>query len=284
MKTYLEIAVEAPQSLRDILVPAMTELGCHGFQDTDAALLCYFDESTWVRGQKEKHLEDIRLVLRTISSNAVIRFREFPEENWNAVWEQSIQPVEAGPRFVIVPSWREYAPRPGQIVLTIDPKMSFGTGHHETTRLMIRLLERYLPPAATMLDAGTGTGILAIAAARLGALHAEGIDIDPWSIENARENVAANGVDTIVRISDQSTARFRSGQFDLIAANLTLQTNIEFTPEFSRILKPGGVLLLSGLLLHDRNAMLAAIAAARFSLADAIEEQGWLALAARLTE
>ena len=116
------------------------------------------------------------------------------EKNWNSAWEETIRPIRVSERIVVAPTWHPFNGGPGDIVLTIDPKMSFGTGYHESTRLLLGLMERHLRIGARVLDAGTGTGILAIAALKLGAASAIAFDIDEWSFVNAVDNTRLNGV------------------------------------------------------------------------------------------
>jgi ribosomal protein L11 methyltransferase len=280
-KTYLEISISATEAQREMLLPTMTELGCNGFQETDDALLCYVDRSRWTPEHARELEEALKRILRSITVNASITFREIADTNWNAEWERSIQPITVGDRFLISPSWHEPANPENRILLRIDPKMSFGTGYHETTRLVLRLLESYTPRGCRMLDVGTGTGILAIAAVKLGAASATGIDNDDWSIRNALENIVQNHAEGIVTISPATTGEFPPAAFDLITANITLNTNIEMLPEFRRILKPGGVALFSGLLDYDRETMLTNLGKFAFEVIEERSENEWIAIAAR---
>ena len=282
----------------------MVELGSHGFQETDAHLLCYFDKTALDKQQLDRLKHDVKELLKTISANAEVRLREFEEENWNSEWEKTIQPIEVGQKFVIKPSWSSYENKENRIVIQIDPKMSFGTGYHETTRLVLRLLERYLvknstpqPPSlgfqekgvsrpqagrgmSSVLDVGTGTGILAIAAIKLGAKSALGVDIDDWSIENANENIVANGVEQQIKISDLPITSISGQIFDAITANLTLNTNLELLPVFHRLLAPNGMVFLSGLLESDREAILRGLVSERFRITEELRENEWIAVAA----
>jgi ribosomal protein L11 methyltransferase len=280
MKTYIEISISADESQRELLIPTMVELGCEGFQEIDHALLCYVDKIRWTNERNELFKEQLKKILQTISVNASIQFREIIEENWNEQWERSIQPIEVGNKLVIKPSWCNYENKNNRIVIQIDPKMSFGTGYHETTRLTLRLLEKYLHIGFSMLDVGTGTGILAIAAIKLGATSAVGIDNDEWSIENARENVIINHVEDKVDISTKTLQEFPGSSFDIITANLTLNTNIDLLNGFKRLLQKSGVLLLSGLLASDKDKMIHALQSNIFDVTEIISENEWIAIAA----
>jgi ribosomal protein L11 methyltransferase len=280
MKKYLEVSISATESQRELLLPTMIELGFQGFEDTDTHLKSYLDMTRWDDAQFSKLKADLKQLLSTISVNAEVQFREIEETNWNAQWEQTIQPIEVGERLVVKPSWCDYPNAAGKVIIQIDPKMSFGTGYHETTRLTLRLLEKYIGGINSMLDVGTGTGILAIAAVKLGAASAWGIDIDEWSIDNANENIAANDVADKVTISD-TPAESINRTFRLITANLTLNTNSELLPTFKKLLRDGGTILFSGLLVHDRERMLDRLKEEGLTILEELTENEWIAIAAR---
>ena len=279
MKTYLEVSVSANETQREILISTMIELGFQGFQETDTHLISYIDKTDWNEDKYETLKAELKRLLNIISSNAEIVIREVPDENWNAQWEQTIQPIEIGEKLVIKPSWSEYDNAGGRIIIRIDPKMSFGTGYHETTRLTLCLLEKYLKQGDAVLDVGTGTGVLAIAAVKLGAMSAAGIDIDEWSIDNAGENIKNNGVSDSVTISDTPLEQLQ-GPFSLITANLTLNTNSEMLGNFYTLLQNNGKVLLSGLLVNDREAIRARLLEERFTIIEELQENEWIAIAA----
>lgn len=281
MKTYLELSVSAYDQQQELLIPTMTELGAHGFVESDTELLSYFDCTSWAENERQRFLSDVRRLVRQISANAEIRFRLIGEENWNEKWKCSLSPIEVGQRLVIRPSWTEYENRDGRIEIRIDPKMSFGTGYHETTRLTLRLLENCVQPNCSVLDVGTGTGVLAIAAAKLGAAKAIAVDNDEWSILNATENVTANGLSNSVRVLDISLADLAEDDFDIITANITLATIFDLLPEMLKRLKPSGTLLLSGLLKDDENVLNGELVNRGLNVTTKLIENEWLAVAAQ---
>jgi ribosomal protein L11 methyltransferase len=280
-KTYLEISIPALHLERELLMPQLLDLGCHGFMETDSALLAYLDRSHLT----EEEFADLPARLAGIigaagiSAHAEIHF--IGEENWNLRWEESILPVEAGTRFVIKPSWQPYPNPDGRVVLEIDPKMSFGTGHHETTRLCLGLLEQHLRRGDRVLDVGTGTGVLAIGAMKLGAVSAVGIDIDEWSIENALENVKANGADEKVRVFQVSVEDFKGGPFDFILGNLTLNMITGCLPRLYELSAQHATVVLSGFLQSDLPAIQKNVLRNRFEPVGELVENGWAAVAAR---
>ena len=281
MKTYLEISITASEQQRELLLPTMTGLGFEGFQETDTDLLCYINKDRWSEQSYQTFQSKLKSLLGTISSNASVQFRELKEENWNEQWEKTLQPIEIGNTLTIKPTWTKYDNSGNRSIILIDPKMSFGTGYHETTRLTLTLLERFLQKGSSVLDVGTGTGILAIAAVKLGAAKAVGIDTDEWAIDNARENIILNNVAHQVEIDLRSLDNYSSESFDLITANLTLNTNIEMLNRFFTVLIPKGILLLSGLLITDGQTMRNHLHAGGFSVIDELVEHEWVAFAAK---
>ncbi len=279
MKTYLEISITGNQNQQELLIPTMIELGCDAFQQIDYKLLCYIDKSKWTTEKYQSLINDLRNILHVVSVNSAVEFRELVEEDWNKSWERSLKPIEIGDKLVIKPSWCNYENKDNRLTIQIDPKMSFGTGYHETTRLTLTLLEKYVFDNCSILDVGTGTGILAIAAVKLGANSAVGLDNDLWSIENAKENIKNNHVEDKVIITTKTLQDFLPLTFDMIAANLTLNMIIEMLKDFNRLLKKNGILLLSGLLYSDQNKIMEALLSSQFSLNEIINENEWIAIA-----
>ncbi len=172
------------------------------------------------------------------------------DEDWATSWQKFFTPFEIIPGLVIKPSWEEYDASPGQKVITMDPGMAFGTGQHATTRLALNLISFCFTDGntpRTMLDVGTGTGILAMAGAVFGADRIMAIDNDPEAVEVARRNIRANYMDWNIGVSDRPLAQ-AEGPFDLICANIVHDVLVEMAPDLERLTSPGGRLILSGIL------------------------------------
>jgi ribosomal protein L11 methyltransferase len=193
-------------------------------------------------------------------------------------WEESIVPIEVTDNIAIKPSWKEYNGS-AKIVIEIDPKMSFGTGHHETTRMMVRLLEKHIKGGEKILDVGTGTGVLAIAAIKLGAGDCIAVDKDEWSIENSLENVRKNGVAGKINVIRGEVASVGEEDFDIVVANLNRNTLLYIEPELRKRCKPGGVLLLAGILTLDEESIVDSYTKSGFRVVEALHEAEWSALA-----
>ncbi len=202
-----------------------------------------------------------------------------PDEDWEFVWRAGLGPVEVGSRLVVRPSWTQY-PAGGRIEIVIDPQMAFGTGGHETTRLCLEFLDETPPEGRSVLDCGCGSGVLAIAAAKLGAVRAVGFDSDPFSTGNARDNAVLNGVSDRVTILDDDLGAVSPGRFDLVLANIISGVLIPSLPRFRDFLLPGGTAVFSGLLDDEEELFRAACAGAGFAVRDVRRMNEWIAVIA----
>ncbi len=228
-------------------------------------------------------VEDLR---RAMAAYPAVELSARPvyAQDWAVSWREFFGVVETGGRVVVVPSWVDHEPAAGQVVIRLDPGQAFGTGHHETTRLCLALLDGLVGPGVRVLDVGTGSGILAIAAVKLGAAAVDAVDIDPVAAEVAAANCAANGVGEQVRVW---AGRLEPGDigapYDLVVSNISPEANIGLVPVFERAVRPGGDLLLSGVLEPDVPRVSAACAAAGFAPVATRLERDWAAIHLRRT-
>jgi ribosomal protein L11 methyltransferase len=276
----IEVEIPAEPRLREHLMAILGQTGFEGFWEDGEILRCYISENRWSPSMFEEVQSTVSLIARS-SSSAIPRIRvtSIPSRNWNEEWEKTISPIQVTDRIVITPTWHQASAQPGQIVLTIDPKMSFGTGYHETTRLVLRLMERHLRQGAPLLDIGTGTGILAIAGVKLGAGPATAVDVDEWSYDNAIENAVLNGVGDRVRVLLGELAAVPEGAFGTILANIQLNVIEPILGEIRRRLAPGGAAILSGLLVLDEEEISGSLAREGLRVRERITENEWLAVA-----
>ncbi|MBI2764727.1 MAG: 50S ribosomal protein L11 methyltransferase [Chloroflexi bacterium] len=221
--------------------------------------------------------DDLRQAMQAFPAVELIA-RPIYEQDWAVSWREFFGVVDSGRRLVIVPSWIEHEPAPGQVVIRLDPGQAFGTGHHETTRLCLAAIEDLLTPGIEMLDVGTGSGVLAIAAVLLGAGHADGIDVDPVAVEIARANAEANGVAERLSLRAGRLEPGAGRRYGLVVSNISTDANIGLAPAFGTAVAPGGVLVLSGILAADARRVAAAMAVEGFRLTGARYERDWCLL------
>lgn len=245
-------------------------------QGLDSLSVC-FEQNDW----QADYADAIRSELATMNVRVHGAHVQVVEDrNWNAEWEASIEPVIVNERIIIVPEWRtEEFPHPLRLVIT--PKMSFGTGHHATTRMMCQLLEQYVQPGSRWIDVGTGTGVLAILAARLGAEYVYAFDNDEWSYVNSQENILRNDVTDAIHLEHtdlhNATLPLSSG----LAANLYRHLVIPHAKAFVESVQPGGVLLLSGILRYDADDVTAPFLELGCRVEELRTETEWCAIALR---
>ena len=177
------------------------------------------------------------------------------DQNWNRLWEKSREVIRVSDRIIIKPTFKDYLAKANEIVLTIDPKMSFGTGEHQTTKMMLRALEKIVKPGMNVLDVGSGTGILSIAAVKLGAKKVVAVDFDEICLENCKENCVINEVVSSVEIITGEIDDVVEKDFDLILANIQKNVLLEIAEQIKERIKQNGIVILSGLLESDREAI-----------------------------
>ncbi|QXD16696.1 50S ribosomal protein L11 methyltransferase [Rhodocaloribacter litoris] len=252
----VELTLYVEEPLQEWLIAFLEDLDFDAFLQEDHRLKAYLPAARWNDVARER----IEQWLLAHGLDVPIEEQLIEPQDWNAQWERSLRPVAVGP-FLIRPTWTETPPEHAdKIVLEIDPKMSFGTGYHESTRLVLRVLPSLIRGGERVLDAGTGTGILAIAAVRLGAAGALAFDIDPWAAENAAENFARNGVADRIAFREGSLEVVPESGFDLVLANINRNVLLDLLPGFAEKTRPGGRIVLAGLLTSDRDRMLEAAA------------------------
>jgi ribosomal protein L11 methyltransferase len=203
------------------------------------------------------------------------------DQDWNQTFKASIKPFRIGRRFLVRPTWNEGNVNEGDLIITIDPGMAFGTGTHETTTLCIEGLEETLVSGDRVLDMGTGTGILAIAACRLGASHVFAIDVDPQAVEAAQENVELNGVADQVTVSGERVGQVIGQPVDGIVVNIVAEVIEMVIDEMDQVLRPGGWIVASGILNEKRDHLLSLWEEKGMELVDGKSMGDWCSLILR---
>ena len=205
------------------------------------------------------------------------------EEDWATAWKEHYRPLRASNRFVIRPPWFEAEASGDKIVLVLDPGMAFGTGMHPTTRLSLYQIEEYVREGQSIFDVGTGSGILAVAAARLGAGPIDAVDIDPMSIRVAKSNLELNGLakEITLDVGSADWATGRGKTYDVVIANIIARILIELSAELRKSTRPGGLLLLSGIIEPKEPLVREAFDPAGFTLVDRNQIEDWMSLTYR---
>ena len=210
-----------------------------------------------------------------------LEMKDVDEEDWSNAWKKYYHPVQVGEHLVVCPSWEAYDRQPDDVVLTLNPGMAFGTGTHDTTRLCMELLEKYITPQDTVLDVGCGSGILAITAALLGANKIIGCDIDEVAVKVAGENAALNGVQDRIAFHQGDLASQVEGSFQIICANIVADVIIRLSEDAGRYLAKDGIFITSGIIDTREQDVLNALEQNGFQVIERRTSGGWVALACK---
>ncbi len=213
-----------------------------------------------------------------------ISYNEIQDEDWANTWKEFFHPEKVGDLIVIKPSWEAYEASLDDIVVELDPGMAFGTGTHPTTAMCIRELEELVKGGMTVFDVGTGSGVLAIAAAKLGAVQVEAVDYDEMAVKVAAENVAANHVECSVRVKRSNLLQNVAGEADIIIANIVADVVIRLLDEVPDKLREGGALLASGIIAERAGDVTEAVLAHALTVEKVMEKKGWVAMVIRKGE
>jgi len=235
--------IEDPDTFRDIFIARLADIGFEGFVETEEGFIAY---SSFEKNP-DKYLAEY-----TVNYSYTINI--IAEQNWNILWEQQIQPLVIDNRVYIKTSFHPEKDYPTSI--TIDPKMSFGTGHHETTFLMIKQLLKLNLKDKSVLDMGAGTGVLSILSAQLGAQPIYAVDNDKWAYENMLENFKKNNTNKIKAFLGDASILKKFHTFDIILANINRNILLKDIPKYTKNLKMNGKLIISGFYTEDANMLL----------------------------
>jgi len=274
-KIYHEITIRIFPFLADLISGVASLLNFIGMEERENELVCYFEKFN------EEDNNFLYNALNNLKRESLIeRFEIYQStlehRNWNEEWEKEIQPIKVTDKIVIKPSFRQYQKQNDEIVITIEPKMSFGTGYHQSTRIMLRLIEKYLKYDSKVLDIGTGTGVLAIASIQLGASYAVTCDIDAMVEDNVIENFKNNSVGDKCSFIAGTINNIDEKDFDLILANIQKNVLLEIASEIKKRIKQGGLVILSGLLFDDKNEIVEKYQSLDFKLIDVLNEDEWI--------
>ncbi|HVG14085.1 MAG TPA: 50S ribosomal protein L11 methyltransferase [Chitinophagaceae bacterium] len=260
---HIQFSIIASPAEQEVLIAQLSEVGAEGFEEYTDRLLAYFIEGSF-------SIEIVNELVRSYSYQQEV----LAEKNWNAVWEENFTPVIVDNFCGIRAHFHE--PVKGvDLEIVITPKMSFGTGHHATTYMMIEQMKGMQFQDREVFDFGTGTGILAILAKKLGAAKVTAIDVDEWSISNAAENFERNGISGINLYESSSLPQ---SMFEVVLANINKNVLIQFAQGLGGIIKPDGYLLISGILESDEDEICSSYSNEGLKLIKRLQSGNWLSL------
>ncbi len=270
---YIRLFISLKDDFHELLIAELFDMDFEGFEEEEDLLIASIPANRFDDFKRE----EIERLLLNFEDGSVLKEEIVSPQNWNETWEQSIKPQKIG-KFYVRPTWAPENDDPESVELLIDPKMAFGTGYHATTRLILEWIPEIISEGDEVLDAGTGTGILGIAALKVGATSAFGFDIDEWSKDNAEENMELNQVSDF-EVELGSTEVIPTGKkYNVILANINRNALIYLIPELLSFLKPGGKLLLSGLLEEDEEIMLSQESLKGLTHIETRQQQEWIAI------
>jgi len=279
-KSWLEIRLEIPRSYTELVSTFLFSQGSPGLIQEKIGknkerFIAYFSQEKTFQ-QKENEIRSFLMDLGGCASYN-LETRIIPEQNWGESWKSNFKPLKVSSRLVVKPPWEKYRKHKGEIVLQINPGMAFGTGTHQTTQICLKFLDKLMPQFSRrpdVLDVGTGSGILAIAALKLGAKKIQAIDIDRSALEAAKENAKLNKIHRgiIFRLASPEQV---GGKFDLVVANLLPQELMAVKDSLAARVKSQGTLIISGFLQKQKKEIYGAFAPLGFHLRQEEELNGW---------
>lgn len=257
-------------------------LAAEDYPSTGVIIKAYFSQVE----QKVALIDSVTSCLQEIAGYglcigpATIHTELVDEENWANSWKTYYKPIRLSDRLAIVPAWEEYIPVANEALIFLDPGMAFGTGTHPTTRLTLQLLEKYLHLADRVIDVGTGSGILSIAAEKLGASEVLALDLDPVAVKNAKENCEQNHT-TRIKVQQGNLLNGIGKTAEIVVANILAEILLQMTYDLPRVLMPNGIFIGSGIISSKRDEILEALQIAGLEIIEVISEEDWVAVAAK---
>jgi ribosomal protein L11 methyltransferase len=259
------------------------EAGPDGWNAGPVVVRAYLPADDQLRANKRRVKEALGH-LNQISPIPEPVFRPVAEKDWVEAWKERLTVMHVGQHVVVRPSWLDYDPAPEDVVVQLDPGMAFGTGLHPTTQMCLVTLEELVRPGVEVLDMGTGSGILAIAAAKLGAGHVLALDNDPVAVKAARGNTTTNGVQGVVSAARGSLAQV-SGHYDIVVVNILAQVIVEMMQEgLAARVSPGGKLIAAGIIAEQESQVVTALEQQGLLLVKRKQKEDWVCLVAERTK
>ncbi|GGG26737.1 ribosomal protein L11 methyltransferase [Lysinibacillus alkalisoli] len=259
-------------------------LDANDFPDDGVIVKAYLSESSFLH----ETIEEVKAAITNLHAfnidvgRNIVTIKEVNEEDWANAWKQYYHPVKISQRFTVVPSWEAYEPVDSdELIIELDPGMAFGTGTHPTTILCLQALEQYLKEGETVIDIGTGSGVLSIGAALLKAKHVHALDLDEVAVRAAKENIALNRADDVVEVHHGNLLDTVKQQADVVVANILAEVILSFTDDAFKVVKPGGLYITSGIIGAKKEEVKAALVASGFEIVETVTMEDWVAITAK---
>ena len=300
---WCEVSIQTTHEAVELVAEIFRDLGASGVVIEDPELVNdYITSGKWdytdipiateteivtekaylpVNGELEGRLQTFRQELKALEGRGVniapgtIVTNELQDEDWSDTWKQYFHTEKPGERVVIKPTWENYEPQDGEVIIELDPGAAFGTGTHATTSMCIRQLEKLVKPGMTVFDVGTGSGILSIISAKLGAKEIQAVDYDDSVLKIVEENLVQNNVQDIVSVAQSDLMQNIHGKAQLVIANIIADIIIRLFEQLDEHLEQGGTLLTSGIIEDRIEDVLAAAESHGYAVAERLESKGW---------
>lgn len=300
---WCEISIQTSHEAVELIAEIFRDLGASGVVIEDPELVNdYITSGKWdytdipiaketevvvekaylpVNGELEGRIQTLRQEINALESRgvntapAVLTTAELQDEDWSDTWKQYFHTEKPGERVVIKPTWEEYEPKDDEVVIELDPGAAFGTGTHATTSMCIRQLEKLVKPGMTVFDVGTGSGILSIISAKLGAKNIQAVDYDDSVLKIVEENLEQNNVQDIISVAQSDLMQNVHGKAELVIANIIADIIIRLFDQLDEHLEKGGTLLTSGIIEDRIEDVLAAAEAHGYGVVERLENKGW---------
>ena len=300
---WCEISIQTSHEAVELIAEIFRDLGASGVVIEDPELVNdYITSGKWdytdipiaketevvvekaylpVNGELEGRIQTLQQEIKALESRgvntapAVLTTAELQDEDWSDTWKQYFHTEKPGERVVIKPTWEEYEPKDDEVVIELDPGAAFGTGTHATTSMCIRQLEKLVKPGMTVFDVGTGSGILSIISAKLGATNIQAVDYDDSVLKIVEENLEQNNVQDIISVAQSDLMQNVHGKAELIIANIIADIIIRLFDQLDEHLEQGGTLLTSGIIEDRIEDVLAAAEAHGYGVVERMESKGW---------
>lgn len=300
---WCEISIQTSHEAVELIAEIFRDLGASGVVIEDPELVNdYITSGKWdytdipiaketevvvekaylpVNGELEGRIQTLQQEIKALASRgvntapAVLTTAELQDEDWSDTWKQYFHTEKPGERVVIKPTWEEYAPQGDEVVIELDPGAAFGTGTHATTSMCIRQLEKLVKPGMTVFDVGTGSGILSIISAKLGAKNIQAVDYDDSVLKIVEENLEQNNVQDIISVAQSDLMQNVHGKAELVIANIIADIIIRLFDQLDEHLEQGGTLLTSGIIEDRIEDVLAAAEKHGYGVVERLENKGW---------